>query len=50
MAWRFATLAAYLGISKGLLYKLIRSTQVPHYGIGKRILINEEQLLAWRSK
>jgi excisionase family DNA binding protein len=39
--------AEYLGISKGLLYKLTSTKQIPFYRIGKRILASEEQLLSW---
>jgi len=39
--------AEYLGISKGLLYKLTSTKQIPFYRIGKRILVSEQQLLSW---
>ena len=45
--FKLSEAAEYLGISKGLLYKLTSTKQIPFYRIGKRILVSEQQLLSW---
>jgi excisionase family DNA binding protein len=39
--------AAHLGISKVSLYRLITGEKIPHYRIGRRILISEQHLTTW---
>ena len=39
--------AAHLGISKVSLYRLITGEKMPHYRIGRQILISEQHLTTW---
>jgi len=39
--------AAFLNVSKGLIYKLTGSKRIPFYKIGSRVMFSEEQLLTW---
>ena len=39
--------AVHLGISKVSLYRLIAGEKIPHYRIGRRILISEQHLAIW---
>jgi excisionase family DNA binding protein len=41
--------AAFLNVSKGLIYKLTGSKRIPFYKIGSRVMFSEEQLLGWVS-
>jgi excisionase family DNA binding protein len=39
--------AEFLGMSKLSFYRLISGKQIPHYRIGSRILISQQQLSTW---
>jgi excisionase family DNA binding protein len=38
--------ALLLGVSRGSAYKAIRDNEIPHFKIGKRILVPTNQVLA----
>jgi excisionase family DNA binding protein len=42
--------AEFIGVSKDLIYELVRTKQVPHVRIGKRIIFNQESLENWLIK
>jgi excisionase family DNA binding protein len=39
--------AAFLNVSKALLYKLTMTRKIPFYKVGSRTMFSEEQLLTW---
>jgi excisionase family DNA binding protein len=39
--------ATYLGISKDLIYILVRKKEIPHFRIGQRILFRKITLDSW---
>jgi len=39
--------AEYLGISKDLVYSLVRHKQIPNVKVGRRILFRKEALNDW---
>lgn len=41
--------ADYIGISKDLVYQLVREHKIPHLRIGRRILFRKESLNLWMS-
>ncbi|MBM6599547.1 helix-turn-helix domain-containing protein [Priestia megaterium] len=41
--------AGYIGISKDLVYQLVREHKIPHLRIGRRILFRKESLNLWMS-
>jgi excisionase family DNA binding protein len=42
--------AEFIGVSKDLIYELVRAKQIPHLRIGKRIIFNQESLENWLIK
>jgi DNA binding domain, excisionase family len=44
---KLAEAAAFLNVSKALLYKLTSSRKIPYYKVGTRVMFSEEQLLTW---
>lgn len=40
-------LAVYIGVSKDLIYKLVREKRIPFIKIGKRILFRVEAINLW---
>jgi excisionase family DNA binding protein len=39
--------AAFIGVSKDLVYQLVRQKDIPHLKVGKRILFRKESLERW---
>ncbi|USL33990.1 helix-turn-helix domain-containing protein [Priestia megaterium] len=39
--------AAYMGISKDLIYQLVRENKMPHLRLSRRILFRKEALDRW---
>lgn len=39
--------ADFLGVSKDLLYNLVRTKEIPHVRVGKRILFRKPMLEEW---
>lgn len=42
--------ATYLGLSKDMIYKLVREKKMPHIKIGSRILFKVESIDRWLSE
>nr|WP_100012435.1 helix-turn-helix domain-containing protein [Lentibacillus sediminis] len=42
--------AGYLGVSKDLIYKLVRKKQIPNIKIGGRIMFKKESIDRWLSE
>lgn len=42
--------ADYIGVSKDVIYQLVREHQIPHLRIGRRILFRKEALNVWMDK
>jgi excisionase family DNA binding protein len=45
--YKVSEAAAFLNVSKGLIYKLTGSRRIPFYKIASRVMFSEEQLLSW---
>ena len=45
--YNLAEAAAFLNVSKGLIYKLTGSKRIPYFKVGSRVMFSEEQLLGW---
>jgi excisionase family DNA binding protein len=42
-----AEAAIFLGVSKDLIYHLVRQNRIPHIKVGNRVLFRKETLLIW---
>lgn len=40
-------IAIYLGLSKDMIYKLVRGKRIPHVRVGSRILFKRESIDKW---
>jgi len=50
MALSVQEAAELLGISKGMLYKMIREKQIPAVHAGRRVILSKQALLEWLKK
>lgn len=39
--------ASYIGVSKDLIYQLVREDSIPYFKVGTRILLRQESLDIW---
>jgi len=42
--------AGYIGVSKDVIYQLVKERKIPHLRIGRRILFRKEALNVWMNK
>ncbi|WP_226655836.1 helix-turn-helix domain-containing protein [Pseudalkalibacillus hwajinpoensis] len=39
--------AAYIGVSKDLIYQLVREGSIPYFKVGTRILLKQDSIDMW---
>lgn len=43
-------LSAYLSVSKGLIYRLVSTNEIPYKRVGNRIIFNKNEIKNWLKK